>query len=257
VVFLMIPALIAGIYGPVAGTAGAAARSLCGLSAFAATRPLSNVAFVGAKFRAAGVMAVAAWAVTLTALALWLTYTGGHRDLDGLWAAAVAKHGSVRVVVGLALMVVGPVLLTWRALVVGIWTGLTGRGWVAHVQGGLIAMLILQGLYEMSLWQSDTARRERILAALPWLAGLAVALKLVVAGGALTLLHRRGDLDARAIARLIALWMFAVLCLFGLSAWLVPSEVAPTYALALGALLLVPLARPLLAPLALAWNRHR
>jgi len=260
VVFLLVPALIAGIYGPVAGTSGAsgiAARSLGGLSAFAATRPLSNVAFVGAKCRAAGVMAVAAWAVTLTVLALWLTYTGGHRDLDGLWAAAEAKHGPARVVVGAALLVGGPVLLTWRMLVAGLWTGLTGRGWVAHAQGVLITMLILQGLYETSLWQADPARRERILATLPWLAGCAVAFKFVVAAGALTVLHGRGELSRRAIARLLALWSLTAAALFALAYWLIPSELMPIYALGLSAVLIVPLARPLLAPLALAWNRHR
>jgi len=260
VLFLLIPALIAAVYGPVAGTAGAsgiAARSFGGLSAFAATRPLSNVAFVVAKCRAAGVMAAAAWVITLTALVLWLIHTGGHRDLNGLWAAAVAAHGAPKVIVGAVLLVGGPVLLTWRTLVVGLWTGLSGRSWVPTVQLVLVWVLALQAGYEMAVWQTDTARRERILAALPWLAGFAVAFKIVVAAWAFTVLHRRGELSRRAIARLLVLWTLTAATLLALAYWLIPSELMPTYALALSAVLIVPLARPLLAPLALAWNRHR
>ena len=75
-VFLLMPFLIAGFWGPVAGTAGAAARDRGGLSPFAATRPFSNATFVGIKFRSAVIATAAAWAVVFVLLALWWAYTG-------------------------------------------------------------------------------------------------------------------------------------------------------------------------------------
>jgi hypothetical protein len=45
--------------------------------------------------------------------------------------------------------------------------------------------------------------------------------------------------------------------LFALLAWLVPSGLVRVGYLALGVALVVPLTRLLVAPLALAWNRHR
>jgi len=58
----------------------------------------------------------------------------------------------------------------------------------------------------------------------------------------------------------LAVWSAATACLVALT-WLVLSPVEglslPWAVLLLSCLLFVPLARPALAPLALAWNRHR
>jgi hypothetical protein len=260
VLFLIIPILVAANYAPVAGTSGTSGlgvRWRSGLSAFAATRPLSNSAFVLAKCRAAGVMTAAAWAFVLVALFLWLAYTGGYRDLERMWGAATAKVGAEKATALGALLLLGPVLLTWRILVAGLWTGLTGRPWVAHAQLVVVAVVVLQGMYEWTTWQADPDRRDRILDALLWVAGGAVAVKLLLAGGALSILRRRREVGARAAVQLLAVWLLATASLFALVVWLTPPEVAPGSGLALGSALAVPLARPLAAPLALAWNRHR
>jgi hypothetical protein len=256
VMFLLAPAMIAPIWSSHAGTAGIKDRS-GQLSAFAATRPLSNSAFVGAKFRATGVAAVAAWAVVLVALPMWLLYTGGYRELGALWDAAVAKNGTARVAAVCVVFVVGPVLVTWRTLAVGLWAGLTGRVWVTVGQPTLIAIVGLQLGNEWIMWNADPARRERILDVLPWVAGVAVVLKFLLAAWALRALCRRGELKPAAGAKLLGAWSLVAVGLFGLLLWLVPSDLVTTNGLALGVALFVPLGRLAVAPLALAWNRHR
>jgi hypothetical protein len=52
-------------------------------------------------------------------------------------------------------------------------------------------------------------------------------------------------------------WALAVAGLFAGLAWLVPAEMVERIHLAEGVALVLPIARIGLAPLALAWNRHR
>lgn len=248
--FFLIPILLATTG---ATYAGATTGSNGGLSAYAATRPLSNVEFVRAKFVAAALATVAAWLVVLAVLALWLSYTGGHRDVRRLWDAALERYGPLRAAGLAALVVFAPMLLTWRAMVVGLSANLTGRAWAMHyyIIFGAEAVLVV-----MLMW-TDPDRRDRFLDALPWVESGLVALKLLVAGGVLTVLFRRGELDRGTGAKLLFAWLLAVAVLFGSLAWLVPVELVARHHLALNAVLTVPLARPLAAPLALAWNRHR
>jgi hypothetical protein len=252
--FFLIPIMLAATGGTYAGTA---TSSNGGLSAYAATRPLSNVEFVRAKYVAAALATVAAWIVVLAVLALWLSYTGGHRDVRRLGDAALERYGPLRAAGLAALVVFAPMLITWRAMVVGLSAGLTGRAWVMHSYVAFGAEAVLVGMLEWTTWGTDPARRDRLLDALPWVAGGLVVLKLLVAGGALAVLFRRGEFDYGTGVKILLAWLLAVAVCFGVLAWLVPVELAARHHLALGAVLAVPLVRPLAAPLALGWNRHR
>jgi len=256
-VFLLLPIILAAAWGPYAGTAGAAARERGGLSPFAATRPLSNTTFVAIKFRAAGLAALAAWAVVLISLALWWTYTGRPPELRSAWDRAVERYGLARSVVGCAFAAAAAVLLTWRALVVGLCSGLTGRQWIVPAQIILGFLVFLQGMYEWSMWNADPARRDRILALLPWFGAALVLVKFAAVACLAASLRRRDLIDRPTLARLFALWLLAALAIVSLLLWLLSAAEAPPESIALAVLLVLPLARPLAAPLAFAWNRHR
>jgi hypothetical protein len=90
-----------------------------------------------------------------------------------------------------------------------------------------------------------------------WAAPAAVVLKLLLAGLALRALFRRRLVTARALGAWLTAWLVFAVALFGLLTWLVPPGLASLTGLALASVLLVPLARPALAPLALEWDRHR
>jgi hypothetical protein len=160
--------------------------------------------------------------------------------------------------VGLRVMLaVGPALVIWRMLVVNLWSGLTGRGWLVAVQSILGVILGLQLVQEWLLWKVDEVRTERIRNALPWVAGVAVALKFLLAAWALRVMVRCKEITTATARKLLAVWVVVVAVLFAIVAWAVSSEAVPLYGQALGVVLFVPLGRLLAAPLALAWNRHR
>jgi hypothetical protein len=256
IVFLLIPILAGAFYASCFGIVGDSVRP-APLTAFLATRPLSNSAVVVAKLRASALAAAAAWVFAVAALAGWWAFTGGHRDLSRLWERGVEFVGVPRMVGGCVLLAVGPVLVIWRMMVASLWTGLTGRTWVIIAQQAVAFGILLQGLYEWTTWNAYPDRRDRIFDALPWVAGTAVGLKLLAAGLALRALLRRGEVAPRVLARLLGLWLLTAATLFALLAWVVPSDQVPRYGLALGVVLFLPLARLAAAPLALAWNRHR
>jgi hypothetical protein len=256
IILLLSPMLLAPFWASYGGTAGVTERS-ARLSAFAATRPLSNSVFVTAKIRAAGLAALTACVVALVVYAGWLLYTGGYRSVGLVWDVAVARCGTAKAVAFCVLLVAGPVLITWRALVVGLWAGLTGRQYIVIAHTIVIGFFGLQFMYELTFWNTDLARRARMIEVLPWVAAGAVAVKLLVAGWALAILRRRGELETGPLVTIVGVWVMAVASVFALAVWLFPSDWVPQYGLAIGAVLFVPLARLVAAPIALAWNRHR
>jgi hypothetical protein len=72
-----------------------------------------------------------------------------------------------------------------------------------------------------------------------------------------TRLDRSRLLGDRALVLGAACWCVAVLALYGVLVWFFSTPFIARSALALIAILAVPLARISAAPLALAWNRHR
>jgi len=64
-------------------------------------------------------------------------------------------------------------------------------------------------------------------------------------------------LSGRAVMLALAAWATFAAALFAGLAWLIPAESVGRIPLAEGVALAVPIARIGLAPLALAWNRHR
>ena len=256
VMFLLVPMLLAPFWSSYAGTAGVTERS-GRLSAFTATRPLSDSAFVAAKFRAAAVAAVTAWVLVLVVFPAWLLYTGGYHDLGRVWDAVAAKLGAARAVGFFVLFAGGSLLMTWRMLVVGLWAGLTGRGWVPIAHSVVVGVLGLQLMSEWTLWNADPVRQERLRALLPWLAVGAVVLKVFVGWWAVAVLRGRGELETGALAKRVGAWVGIAAGLCALLLWIVPEGFVPRYGLVLGAVLAVPFTRLAVAPIVFAWNRHR
>ncbi|HEX4607619.1 MAG TPA: hypothetical protein VH092_05375 [Urbifossiella sp.] len=255
--FLIIPFVLAAFCGSFLGATGDSHRSWVVIPAFAATRPVSNAAVVAAKVTAAALAAAVAWAAALALTAGWLAFTGGVRDLPRAWDQAAAHLGPVRAAALAAVLAVGPAVLIWRILIGDIWVMLTGRPWVSHAQAVVLVPLASLAAHEWSLGKDDPARYARVADALPWVAAAAAAVKVLVAVWLLRLLVRRGEITGRTVGWLVGGWVLAAAGLFALLAWLAPPGLVPAYALAAGVVLFVPLARPALAPLALAWNRHR
>jgi hypothetical protein len=255
-VFLFIPPLIAGYWGSVMGSPGESVRSTA-LTAFAATRPLDNATLVWAKFRAATRAAATAWAFVLAVTVVWIAANDGYDKMSLAWESSVERHG-VENVASFCVLFGGVLVLgTWRALTANLWVGLAGRTWMVPAHAFVISLLAFQLLAEWALGNADADRRARLQEWLPRVVGVVVALKLLSAAWLLRAGVRRGQLRVATAGKLLAAWVAVAAGLFAVLVWLVPASLVAPYWLAVGVVLFLPLARPAVAPLALAWNRHR
>jgi hypothetical protein len=100
--------------------------------------------------------------------------------------------------------------------------------------------------------------RDRIfLRLLPWLAGTAVLLKILAATWSLRALRRRRLIPSGVLWRMLSIWLAFAAGSFAALYALLPDNWFSVPGVVLGIVLLLPLTRLALAPLALAWNRHR
>jgi hypothetical protein len=155
------------------------------------------------------------------------------------------------------LLISGLIIATWKQLVQSLYIGLSGREWLIRANAFfLIVFLVAVG--PMADWIMDNSDAQGALwDAIPLILAILVCLKMSAASLVAIRLHRSRLLSDRALVTGAAVWLVAVLALYGLFVWLLSTPLFPRYVLALLAILPIPLARLSAAPLALAWNRHR
>lgn len=233
------------------------------LPAFIATKPLSDERLVATKVKVAFASALVSWLLVLGFAALWLPLWG---NLDALRTTALRLwtmyDRSYAVVFGLcALIALAGMLLTWRFLIIRLWTGLSGRRGLHSRSVGAFAIFGLAALIlDVPRLAGLALEKPAYVAALMW--GLAIAVLLKFALAAHTWQH-----VARAYRRQYCVaWMAGALC-FGMTGWLLwrvaRDLVSPALAsfgipiVLLGALLLMPAGRLGLARVLVTRNRHR
>jgi hypothetical protein len=227
------------------------------LPIYIGVRPMTNGGFIIAKLAMALVSSILAWLVMLAIAGFWLLF------LD---ASALISMRPMPLLQGLVALVIGGVpalllliLFTWKNLIGGISAGLTGRRWVVLLlvlwksifMIGLIALVLTAHFHE--------SLKESLLRWLPALLGLGLAAKVALAAAAFAWALRRKAITAGGIGCLAGGWL---LCgaLVASYAGLVCHVIQKTdlwLSLALAGFMMLPLAELAVAPLALAWNRHR
>jgi hypothetical protein len=231
------------------------------LSSFLATRPVSVAMLIRAKFAMTVCSTLAGWCALIFGLLLWLTLTGHVAEAAQQLEAIRQRHAPGVFWGWLMLLVVGAILLTWVQMVHEMWIGLTGRTraieiWNFVKIGALIGLIMLgfwvgSWLVKHPEWWPDL---ERLL---PWLAGTAVILKGLAAAWSLSALNQRRLIPSGALWGMLAIWLALAGGLFAALYALLPDNWFYWPGLVLGIVLLLPLTRLALAPLALSWNRHR
>jgi hypothetical protein len=249
-----IPLLLVGALSVESGKLRTQGRGYA-LTSFLATRPVTEATLVGVKLRATAQGTLALWALTLGVALLWAGLTGRFGELAERWGS---WYGSgLRGVAALLLALSVLVVLTWAQAVRGLWVALGGRIWVAWLSvvaclGFVIAASLL------AAWLPRHPQRwATLLDRLPALLGGLVALKLLAAAWLGARVVRRGLLSRRTLLGGLAAWIAVVAGLVAALTWLLPAGLVRPLVLASVVVLVVPLAECLLAPLALAWNRHR
>jgi hypothetical protein len=253
---LYLAPLLSALPGASLGGTGPSAHSPQ-MGAFLATRPISSAGFVIAKLRMVTLSILLAYVLALAVLLPWLWNADFRGGLEEAWRRLQAQLGPAKAAAVVSLFLVGPLLLAWRQVLVNLFVGLAGRRWLTIANYFVIASVIYLILWALSQWEATRGRHDEVLQQAAWWLGLALLVKLALAVGAAIASRHARLMKGRAILTIAAVWLAAALALIGSFVWLIPEGSVPLTLLALCPALLIPLVRPMAAPLALAWNRHR
>ena len=254
---LLTPPFMAGFAAATVSKSNPLVRDSYGVTPFMATRPLTSAALIAAKLKMAIWSTLAAWLLVLVAIPL------GH-TLSGTWPVVIERAnqgieavGRPRAIVIVLLGFSGLLASTWKQLVQSLCIGLTGREWLVKSSVVLrLSFLVVIG--PIAQWiHDDRAVQAALWDDFFWIPAVLVGVKMSAAAWIATRLYHSRLLIDRTLVTGAAVWLVAVLALYGVLVWLVDTPLIPRYFLALVAILAVPLSRLSAAPLALAWNRHR
>lgn len=231
-------------------------RATYRMPSFLATRPVSEALLVRAKFESALWSTLAGWGVVAVGLLLWFALGGHAAEAAQQFETMRQRHAPGLVWGWLILLVGGAVVLTWLQMAQRMWMGLTGsRGWIDKSTFSPVAFVALLILGDWLVYHSAYGPILKRL--LPWLAGAAVVLKSLAAVWSLSTLRRRELIPGGVLWGALVIWLTLAASLFAALYALLPSDCFSVPVVVLGIVLLLPLTRLALAPLALAWNRHR
>ena len=221
------------------------------LAPFLATRPLSSGDFVMARLKSAALSTVLCWAITFAMLSVvpllgdvspMLNDFPLHSSSQPLWPL-------------LALLAFALVFLTWRFIPADLWLACTPKSWPAKI----VVIKLYAGLalaWLLSYLGRDARFEDTLYHVLSVLFACLILLKLVLAQQAFRACLRKRLLAASAVLNYLLVWLALIaallvptLLLFHHEKWIL--------SIALGIVLLVPLARNGFAPIALSFNRHR
>ncbi|MEX2179584.1 MAG: hypothetical protein WD801_12790 [Gemmatimonadaceae bacterium] len=226
-----------------------------GLGTFTLVRPLSSASLIAARLAVAARSTLTAWAIvlivlppTLWASGTWPIVSEGARDLGTV-------IGAQRVVVLGALVLAVLVLTTWRQMVQSLYLGMAGRP--ALVQGtalAAMALLVAAGLAWDAAWGF---LRPLFWPALNLTLAVLVIARAVLASRIAVRLHRERLVGDGTMLRAALLWLLAVTAVYGVLLWFFSTALIPRALLLALAIVMVPLVRLSVAPLAVARGRHR
>ena len=226
------------------------------LPGYISIRPMTNGGFVLAKVLMALATSALTWLLTAAAFLFLALMAKGTLFSK---AGVITPYGTMAYQTGCAPVLLLLVLWTWRNLVTGIGAGLSGRTWIAVVSV-LWRLALLEGLFALVIAaRTNPGFRETLL---QWLTGILIVCltaKIAISILAFVCGLHRSAITASAVGWIVGGWL--VCGLFVTSyAYDVCSEInKPDLWIwaALGGFLILPLADLAIAPLALAWNRHR
>jgi hypothetical protein len=254
---LLIPPFMAIFVAATAGKSSSNASESYGITPFLATRPVEDRALVVAKWQAALLSTLAAWAIVAVAVPVALLWSDATEPIIDIARDVGGALGRPRAILLGLLILAGLVGSTWKQLVQGLYIAMSGRDWA--VKGMVFATLVLVTAGFLALgWILDS--RDRIVVAwnaIPWLMAAFVALKLVLAMRVMQRGVERGLFTRTQLIFGAIVWDVCVLAVYGVLALILPDILVRRTFLLLVAMLVVPFVRLAAAPLAVARNRHR
>lgn len=257
VAVLFTPPFMAAFVAATVGRASPEGSDSYELTPFIATRPLTSASLITAKLQATIRSALASWLLVIVAIPLAMRLSGTSTMVLE-WMGKLSESVGTPRAIGIVLLVFSALIgSTWKQLVQSLFIGMSGRAWLVKASV-FLALSLLTIFVVLAQWV--IGNRQAIAAlwnALPWILVVLVCFKIAAAAWVATRLHDSRLLSDRTLVIGALCWDVAVLALYGLLVWIVPTLLFRSYLLALVAILAIPLARLSAAPLALSWNRHR
>jgi hypothetical protein len=249
-VFVLFPPLLTAATSAVLGVTSHWGVGSYELRPFYAARPVTSAEMIRVKLRVGARILARTWMAALLLLAIALPFTQVGPMLLDWTRQLIEAYGVGLIVAGILALA----MFNARSMVDYLFIGLYGRVWVLPAFWSAVGV----GTIGVGLIVKQPDWHEHLLGLVPWAIGAALAAK-VIAGAVVGWLLARHELVARHTLQWYAGgWVMAALVLVGLALWLTPPELASPVVVAMAAvLLLLPLVRLGLAPLALDWNRHR
>jgi hypothetical protein len=134
-----------------------------------------------------------------------------------------------------------------------MWPMLSGRKWLSTLPAILSGLAVFSAPGLIGWTYRYPGVQLWLLDKLPWFIGVVVTLRFCAAAAVSVALVRRGILPPSNIAALMVCWIAFCAAIIAIA-----SAYAPwTWYLPAAVILMLPLVRIGLAPLALDWNRHR
>jgi hypothetical protein len=240
-----------GLYGPGMGKFDIWGKEQ--IPGFFAVRPMTTPRFVLVKMAGAAISVLMAWCLLLVLMLIWAVLESSSLNPNASVVRTAFHQASWRDFIALPLVLIGPLVFSWRNMCAGMWSCLAGRKWLAHTIGfGTMFLIAIAGLSGHWLY----AHREFVpvlLTYLPWLLGLLLLLKLAAASWMFRELQRCNLATSETTRKSLLLWGAICIGLLAVAGCFV--KLTPT--LAVGTIFAVPLVRIGAAPLCLHWNRHR
>lgn len=226
-------------------------------TSFMATRPLSDAALTGAKLKATMISTLAAWLIVLVAIPAALIASGASVPVMKELQTIIDETGRVHATTFAIFAVAALMMSTWGQLVRNLCISLTGNIWLikSTVIVGLVMMAI--GGPGLQWFFSHPRAQAAMWEVLPLIAIALVMMKFTATTLAVSKLHARRVIADRHLIAWATGWLLMVALIYAAISWWFASPLMPAYFKASVAMLFMPLARVLAAPLSVAWSRHR
>lgn len=223
------------------------------MPSFFAVRPMTNAQFIRVKLAAVALSTLATWAIMLGMVVFWAVLEASPLNPRESIVRAALTHATPQGVAILCAIFLGLAAIMYRNILVAMWPGLVGRKWVTFAVATFCVFLLVGAVFGgLWIYHNPVARRF-VPALVPWIVGYLLIEKLAGAMGVGFALKRWNIFSTNQLAIVYASWLL----LAGLILGLICCFTSPTWMIAAGVVLALPLSRVAIFPLALHWNRHR
>jgi hypothetical protein len=224
---------------------------------YIAVRPMTNGGFVIAKLASALAASIVTWLAMVAIACFWLALLGNGNAFSKF--SSLSPYGFWGALAGGLPLLALLILFTWKNLVAGMGAAMTGRRWVVALYAVWKVACGLGLGAVFTACKLDENFKAILFSWLPAILITFLAAKISLATAAFACGLRRKAITPGAMLWIISGWAVAGLFAAGYARYICVAlqKTDLWLTIAVGVFLVLPLTDLAVAPLAMAWNRHR